>query len=342
MKKKFVAFLLISAILAACGDDGSSNSSEQNIEKKEKLESSSSVIVRSSSVKSKKEKSSSSTIRSSSSVSSSSVSRSSSSTKLSSSSVNSSSSISAKNYLDSLNAYIVPVVKAGTYDCDKHRCFDDSYLNPDVEYGEILDVRDDQVYKTVKIGDQIWMAQNLNFEVDSSFCLYNIQPSCELYGRFYRWEAAMKVVYGKKFSFFGNHQGVCPGGWHIPTNAEWIDLMKNYDKNFEESETMSEFVFNGTFGTLLSSQTWKKTALAEGLELENTSGFSIVASGSRVDDESFTAENLIAKFWSATWPESGIMAPYEIYFSIIDSNTQAVLTNGLRNTESRSIRCVQD
>ena len=56
-------------------------------------------------------------------------------------------------------AYI-PSVK---YDCKLYKCVTTAYLNPDVEYGELLDERDNQVYRTVKIGEQEWMAQNLNF-----------------------------------------------------------------------------------------------------------------------------------------------------------------------------------
>ena len=103
------------------------------------------------------------------------------------------------------------------------------------EYGELVDDRDGQTYKTVKIGDQWWMAENLNYETANSFCYEDNVSNCSKYGRLYTWAAAMDSagVYSvnSKGCGYGGHcsvkppaRGICPEGWHVPTWAEWYTL----------------------------------------------------------------------------------------------------------------------
>ena len=101
------------------------------------------------------------------------------------------------------------------------------------EYGSVKDDRDGQTYKTVKIGDQWWMAQNLNYETEDSYCADD--SACAKNGRFYTWAAAMDSAAqwseGGKGCGFGSScspsypvRGVCPIGWHVPSKDEWTYL----------------------------------------------------------------------------------------------------------------------
>ena len=112
----------------------------------------------------------------------------------------------------------------------------------------MTDSRDGQTYKTVKIGNQVWMAENLNYAYtgvlynnsgytsdSTSWCFSNDPANCIKYGRLYTWAAAMDSVgtwstngkdcgYGVQCTPIYPVRGICPEGWHLPDKAEWNTL----------------------------------------------------------------------------------------------------------------------
>ena len=101
--------------------------------------------------------------------------------------------------------------------------------------GILTDSRDGQTYRMVKIGNQEWMAENLNYETANSYCYEDEASNCTKYGRLYTWAAAMDSVgmwstngkgcgYGKTCSPTYPVRGICPEGWHLPTKTEFETL----------------------------------------------------------------------------------------------------------------------
>jgi len=91
--------------------------------------------------------------------------------------------------------------------------------------GTFTDTRDGKTYKTVKIGEQVWMAENLNFAAKGSRCYNDSIAYCGKYGRLYDWVTAMvlpKSCINDMCALVDTkYKGICPTGWHLPNEAEW-------------------------------------------------------------------------------------------------------------------------
>ena len=217
------------------------------------------------------------------------------------------------------------------------------------EYGTLTDDRDGQTYKTVKIGEQWWMAENLNyaytgvpfkiygFASDStSWCCDNDAANCAKYGRLYTWSDAMDSVgewstngkgcgYGPTCSPTYSVRGVCPEGWHLPDTTEWHALFTAVGGK-------------GTAGKMLkSTEGWND-------KYEGTSGngldkyfFSALPAGFRYYNGDFYYEGDHAYFWSST--EYG---GYGAYYMYLYSNYDAADLDGYAKYVGFSVRCLMD
>ncbi len=118
-----------------------------------------------------------------------------------------------------------------------------SSVEPDpsgTSFGIMKDSRDGQEYKTIRIGNQVWMAENLKYAAAGSRCYGDDEKNCEKYGRLYNWDIALDTISegcGVNFDKctlkedFYPRQGVCPDGWHLPDAGEWDDLLEYAGNN---------------------------------------------------------------------------------------------------------------
>lgn len=145
--------------------------------------------------------------------------------------------------------------------------------------GHFTDARDGTSYRTIRIGAQVWMAENLKYKAGNSWCYDNDANNCQKYGRLYDWQAAMNA---------------CPGGWHLPTDEEWAALEKNVGG--AETAGMKLKSTNGWVG-------W--TSAVENDNGTDAYGFTVLPAGSRGNRSSFCCLGKEGEFWSATEDDEG-------------------------------------
>ena len=129
-----------------------------------------------------------------------------------------------------------------------------AYGQQDAVAVNTVDSRDGKVYKIVKIGKQIWMAENLNYNANNSKCYDNKPANCIKYGRLYDWETARRA---------------CPKGWHLPSYKELTHLMDFIGDTDETYERSSE----STTGPKIKSSMIRGDYLTAGVKLKAKDGW---------------------------------------------------------------------
>lgn len=145
--------------------------------------------------------------------------------------------------------------------------------------GNFTDLRDGKNYKTIKIGHQVWMAENLNYASSNSWCYDNNSSTCALYGRLYTYETA---------------NNVCPSGWHLPSDDEWKQLEMAIGMSQSDADDSG---WRGTNeGTKLKATSgWKSPGNGT-----DAYGFTALPGGYRSSDGTFYNIYYYGYWWSAT------------------------------------------
>jgi uncharacterized protein (TIGR02145 family) len=212
-----------------------------------------------------------------------------------------------------------------TYDIEKYICVNgalallcgSSTYDPKTQYCSNGVVKNDrygtltyngQTYKTVGIGTQNWMAENLNYNAEDSECL-NLQASCNTYGRLYNRETAMAV---------------CPSGWHLPSIEEWDTLINFVGDAKKLMATSGWNDYHGLSGSGTDEYGFSALPVCSASSCPGSDGSSCVwwTSSIRMCGATYTCSHNYA------------------YVSISDSGFERGETTN--NSRGYSVRCLQD
>jgi len=198
-----------------------------------------------------------------------------------------------------------------------------------------------QIYNTLKIGDDCWMAENLNIGtmiggwsdqtnngILEKFCYNDNTSDCNIYGGLYEWGEMMQ---------YGNSpgtQGICPTGWHLPTDEEWKSLEGSVDSRYNmDNQVWDQSGYRGfdVGESLKSNSTWSSGG--NGTDLY---GFNVVASGYYRENYDFFHKGLYTYFWSSSDTSSNAWIRFFNY------NKSEVFRGNYHKNSGFSVRCVLD
>jgi uncharacterized protein (TIGR02145 family) len=230
--------------------------------------------------------------------------------------------------------YIIPGISAAnqiiTLLPSDHSCGEPLVHNPNKTYGTLID-QEGNTYKTILIGSQKWMAENLKTSVyrngDAILTLNPSQWSSATSGAwlYYNNDVSNQCPYGKIYNWYTvvDSRNVCPIGWHVPSLQEWYTLI------------------NTLGGEMVAGGKLKSTGLDHwslfNEQATNESGFSSLPGGASSSDANtyFLGEN--AYFWTSSIVNAFVVSGIKMYST---DGSAGEIQNP--RTEGMSIRCVED
>lgn len=207
---------------------------------------------------------------------------------------------------------------------------------------QFTDVRDGQSYSTVQFGTQCWMAENLNIGTmlnvnteqtnDSNiekYCYGNNTVNCDTYGGLYQWDEMMD------YTTTAGSQGICPSGWHIPTEVEWCTL-----ENYVDAGTLdcNRDGWDGTDGGGNLKETGTAHWTSPNVGATNSTGFSGRGTGYRhMNGTSSIYFHDYTFMWSSD--EDGAANAFR---HRLGSNTAQISRASVEKVFGLSVRCLKD
>lgn len=175
--------------------------------------------------------------------------------------------------------------------------------------GFFFDERDGQEYKWVRIGDKIWMGENLAYKTGTGSWAYNDdENNVAAYGRLYNWEAASSA---------------CPAGWHLPSQAEWTTLLNNLGGQSAAGGKLKE----------AGTSHWA----SPNTDATNETGFTALPGGDRGYDGTFVYLNIYGLWWTST-----VFDPISSVYLNMHYGSSDIYIGVANNQVGMSVRCVKD
>ena len=210
-------------------------------------------------------------------------------------------------------------------DCQVKNIFDQSRIQHGSDF---TDDRDNEVYKTIMIDSVIWMAENLRYSVTNS---HELIP--KRLGRLYTWDILMNGA-SSSDNIPSGVQGLCPNGWHLPSDKEWISLEISLGLN-------RDAYMNGTRGghglNMKSTEGWTDSSNGRTGNGNNSSGFNIYPTGFSNGTKGVLFKDHNSFFWTTT--ENSFTHAYARGFDIRDGVSRSY---NYGKTIGMSCRCVKD
>jgi uncharacterized protein (TIGR02145 family) len=182
------------------------------------------------------------------------------------------------------------------------------------------------VYRSVKVGSQIWLAQNLAYAgTDGKLGVcQGSEDSCARYGRLYKWTEMMDL--GRAFDTtlwsgeVAAHRGICPAGWHVPSTEEWTSLQTavDPDNSYDGNRLKSPFFWQGSsYG-------------------EDKHGFRALPGG-RWNGGSLEGGAIMGYWWSRKETFRTSAELFEMY-----SHNENTMFESINKLAKQSVRCLMD
>jgi uncharacterized protein (TIGR02145 family) len=216
-----------------------------------------------------------------------------------------------------------------------HYCGAQNVHNPEISYGTMTD-QDGNLYKTVIIGSQEWMAENLrvkHYRTGVEIQEGNLTTWSNVNNTTGRWinynnDVDYECPYGLLYNRFvvTNNPSVCPLGWHVPSDGEWTTLVNFLNTNATASDAGGKMKSAGTFF-------WSGTNTAG----TNSSGFSALPGGYLSATANFSGLGIFGYYWSNTATGAGTT-----YNRIFGNSTSSATRSSSEYNAGHSVRCLRD